>query len=351
MQEISYTLSRGETRIVVGRGSNNLLGKLPDDSIVVYPDSVSGITEDLFGKSKKILHKIRDGEEGKSIDSVLEIVEEMRGNRFKRSSTLISIGGGSTSDAAGMAASLYMRGINYVSVPTTLLSMVDASLGGKNAVNYHGVKNLLGSFFNPSLTIIDTSFISDMPESVLTDGLGEIAKYALILDSGLYEVLINDTVSKLFSDEHALETTIIRCVKDKMDIVAEDEFDLLGKRVVLNFGHTIGHALEGASDFSISHGKAVAMGMIMEIDMGIRLGLVSKGMMNHAAELLQHLGLPYNIDEEFMRSASDRMVTLLLSDKKASGNSISIPFPESAGRAKVSEVELKYISDYLEQFT
>lgn len=350
MQEISYNLSRGPARIIVGKGSTKSLKELPKDILVVHPAAVSGIVDGVFIGRDVDRHIIKDGEAGKTLESVMEIVEKMHGLGFKRKSTIVSVGGGSTSDAVGMAASMYMRGINLVSVPTTLLSMIDASIGGKNAINFHGVKNLLGSFYSPSLTVIDTSFLGGAPKELITDGLGEMAKYALILDTELFHELRNVNMDDLFNDASTLDATVIRCVQDKMDIVAADEFDHLGERAILNFGHTMGHAIEGATEYGIGHGTAVAMGILLEIDLGIRFDFVKDELLNKASKLLSHMGLPHEIDRRYIAKISGKMAKLILSDKKAAKSSVRMPMLESIGKGKLCDVEMKYISEYLESF-
>lgn len=350
MEEISYTLSRGTARIVVGKGAVETLRNLPEDALVVFPETVSGIVDNIFGSRNVKRHVIQDGEGGKTLESVIEIVDRMDALGFKRNSTVVSIGGGSTSDAVGMAASLYMRGINFISVPTTILSMIDASIGGKNAINFHGVKNLLGSFYSPSLTVVDTSFLDKVPESLMTDGLGEMAKYALILDAELFEELNTVSVENLLGNQSRLDSIVMKCIRDKMDVVAADEFDMLGGRAVLNFGHTMGHAIESSTDYGVRHGTAVAIGMLLETELGVRLGLVDHDLLETTSGLLKHMGLPHDIDRRFIAGISGKMAHLILSDKKATKTSVRMPMMESVGRGKLCDVEMKYISEYLENF-
>lgn len=351
MHELSYSLSRGITEITIGKTVKEYIEVLADKSLIVYPHSISEIIEPIVHEFSFPTYKLDDGEEGKSLDSVIGIIRAMKEAGFKRSSTIVSVGGGSVSDAVGMAASMYMRGVNYVSIPTTLLSMVDASLGGKNAVNLDGVKNLLGSFFSPSRIGIDTSLVGGMPQGLITDGMGEIAKYALILDSELYQLLSSEPLDHIFGDVASLETLVEKCIRDKMEIVEKDEFDLLGKRIVLNFGHTIGHAIESATDFSMGHGTAVANGMLLEMDMGVEMGLIDRSLLHSAGKLLERLNLPHKIDSSFISGIKERMADVISSDKKATGTSVKIPLPEETGVPRVFEVRLQEVNDYLDRLS
>lgn len=349
MKELIYRLSRGRTRILVGKDAAGGLGSLPPDTMVVFPESVRGIVEKLDGNRNHVFHPVPDGEKGKTLDTVTGIMDSLSEHGFRRSSTLAAVGGGSTSDTAGMAASLYMRGLDFVSVPTTLLSMTDASMGGKTAINYNGVKNLVGSFYSPSTILMDTGLVPSMPDSLIREGLGEIAKYAVIMDRGLHDFLIETTTGEIIGDSRKLEHLLGRCADDKMGVVSLDEFDTSGKRVILNFGHTMGHAIEAASHFKVSHGVAVAHGMLMELDLGIELGLVERRILKPVQDLLGHLGLPDALDPVMMGKLGKSMSSLVNSDKKTHGTSISIPLPDDIGVPHVHELELDEISGYLDR--
>lgn len=349
MQKISCKLSRNTVSITVYGGALETLRDLPDDSLMVFPEVLSGMVQAMFPEREANFFQVPDGEEGKSFETVMKIVDGLARRKFRRTSTVVSIGGGTVSDVSGLAASLYMRGINYISVPTTLLAMVDAAIGGKNAVNYNGVKNLLGSFYSPSRVIVDTSLVRDMPESLVKDGLGEIAKYAVIMDSILYDMLMGNRIEDIFQDSDKLEWLVSMCIKDKLSLVEEDEFDMLGRRVILNYGHTLGHALEGACGFSIGHGIAVAHGMLMETDMAIEAGMLDEDFREKVALILRSLGLPHTIDRDLMVKYGKDMQVLVGSDKKAGRSGVQLPVPERIGKAKVNEVDLKYIRDYLER--
>lgn len=344
MQRFSYRLSRGVTEIILGTGAISSLGEL-EDALVLFPESLEDLVKSHIHGSAEYIG-ISDGEESKTMETVIQVLDKLMVGNFKRNSMLISFGGGTVSDVAGFAASIYLRGIRYISVPTTLLSMVDASMGGKNGVNFKGVKNVLGTFYSPSEIIIDTSLVREMPKFLIEDGIGEIAKYAAILDIELQEFLMNNSVNEILEDEEKTQYLLTRCVKDKMDLVEQDEFDQKGIRAVLNYGHTIGHAIEALSGFSISHGRAVIGGMLMETDYAVSKGLVTPDVRKRIGELVTHLGFSVK-REDYLPGPPEELMQYILSDKKSTRHTLKLPIPEKPGIPKVCEVELSSISDYL----
>ncbi len=344
MLKLTYRLSRGTTRITLGNGAISSLKGL-EDSLVVCPRSLRNMASSRLHGSFEII-EIPEGEESKALDTVVTILDKLVDGGFKRTSRLISFGGGTASDVAGLAASLYLRGISYTSIPTTLLAMVDAALGGKNGVNYRGVKNMLGTFYSPSEIIVDTSLVGEMPHNLVEDGIGEIAKYATIMDGELYGFLMANQMDSILDDAEKTEYLISRCVSDKMDLVSQDEFDLEGKRVILNFGHTFGHALEGVSEFSIGHGHAVLGGMLLETDYAAGNGLMNLETKEGLHALIRHLGFSTR-EEDYLPGLRTELLKYITSDKKSTRHSIRLPLPEEIGIPKVCEVELSSISDYL----
>ena len=346
MLNLSYRLSRGTTEIILGEGAIASIGKL-EDSLVVYPHSLRQLVESGLNGNFESL-EINDGEDSKSLDTVLKILDRLMEGRFKRSSSLVSVGGGTVSDVAGLAASLYLRGIPYTSVPTTLLSMVDASLGGKTGVNFRGLKNVLGTFYCASRIVVDTSLIRIMPHNLVEDGIGEIAKYAAIMDSELYGFLMDNTMDGVLKDQMKTEYLLSKCIRDKMELVSQDEFDQDGKRIVLNFGHTFGHAIEAASDFSVGHGHAVLGGMLLEVDLAVKMGLAGKEVQEGLHTLIRHLGFSVQ-EKDYLAGDRAQLSEFVASDKKSTRHTIKLPIPQSIGIPKVCEVEFSSISDYLER--
>ena len=263
-----------------------------------------------------IRHVIPHGESSKTIGNVMEFVNLMADNHFTRSDAVVALGGGVPGDMAGFAAAVFLRGIRYIQIPTTLLAAVDSSVGGKTAVDIAAGKNLVGAFHQPSLVICDTATLETLPPSVMRDGFAEVVKYGVILDKELFEEVSEPPVKDIVH-------VIAGCVSIKRDVVAEDEFDN-GRRQLLNFGHTVGHAIELLSDFRISHGEAVAKGMVRAAMMGSVMGL--EDCTGAIESVLKNYGFdtdcPYGAEELYYAA---------LSDKKRKGDSITVVLPRGIG--------------------
>ncbi len=244
-------------------------------------------------------HIIKDGEIYKSLDTSSQIYDVLLKNDFHRNDLIIAFGGGVIGDLVGYVASTYHRGLNLLQYPTTVIGQVDSSIGGKVAVNYEGLKNMVGTFYHPHMIIIDPSLLGSLEGKEVLNGLGEIIKYGIVFDHRILNML--DRMLK--DDENTLSITshrqfdhiIYRCAKIKTDVVAKDEFDN-GYRNLLNFGHTVGHALEKVSKLKeISHGQAVSLGMLVALDISIQLGFASPGIRETVSDLYKKVGLPVHI--------------------------------------------------------
>jgi 3-dehydroquinate synthase len=292
---------------------------------------------------------LRGGEESKNIESVLRIIGELYSKGFDRSDYLIALGGGSLSDTAGLAAALYLRGLNLVNVPTTLLAMVDAAIGGKVAVNMGNMKNVIGVFYQPSLVIIDLEFLSTLPKEEFVNGLAEVVKYAFTLDSELYSYLKNNTISILSMNEHVLEEIIAMSVKNKLTIVKKDPYDTKGVRVVLNYGHTVGHAIETLSHLRVSHGRAVAVGMIYEAIAGVELGYTKPHVVDKLVELLKAFGLPTSLKEVGLGSgiSTELFKAIISRDKKVRRGKILLPVVIDVGSWRAAEIPVEEFVEVL----
>ena len=282
-------------------------------------------------------HMLPDGERAKELETVLELLSLMHRMNYSRGDMVVVLGGGAASDSAGMAAALYKRGIPYVNIPTTLLSMVDAAIGGKVAVNYGGVKNMLGAFYQPSAVIEDLATLSTLPWEELLSGLGEIVKYAYTLNERLYQ-LLHSHGSKVVRDSRLLRETVAESVGSKARIVEMDEREEYGVREILNFGHTFGHALEALT--GIRHGIAVAWGCVVEAWAGARLGYTPEKLAAELEALVAALGFPRPDLPSF-----NELEALMRRDKKVRGERIRGVFTLAPGRGAVVEVMLH---DYLE---
>ena len=238
-------------------------------------------------------------------------------------------------DLTGFAASTYLRGIGFIQIPTTLLAMVDSSVGGKTAIDLPAGKNLAGTFYQPWLVLCDPDCLDSLPDEVFRDGCAEVIKYAVLGNAPFFEEL-NRTPPRTHL-EHIIET----CVRMKRDIVAQDEFDR-GQRQLLNLGHTFGHGIEACSGFAVSHGSAVAIGMAMIVRSAAQLGLCTAGTRDAVLALLRQYGLPVDCAYPV-----EQMLGTILHDKKASGGSINLIVPTAIGSCEIRKTPASEISDWL----
>jgi len=240
-----------------------------------------------------LLHSVPPGERSKSRSQLWSLLDIMADFKMTRDSTVLALGGGVVGDLAGLAAALYMRGVNLVQVPTSLLAQVDSSVGGKVAVDHPRAKNLIGAFYQPRLVLIDPLCLRTLPRRELRCGLAEVVKYAAIADETLFSHLETNAEKLLRLDSALLRQIIKQCCQIKAQVVLEDERETLGRREVLNFGHTFAHAVEAALNYSgIKHGEAVSLGMIAASRLSAELGLVSDDVPPRLSALLSRLGLP-----------------------------------------------------------
>ena len=269
------------------------------------------------------------GEASKNGVTYLELLNFLAENKLTRSDLIVALGGGVVGDLAGFAAASYLRGIRFIQVPTTLLAAVDSSVGGKTAIDLPAGKNLAGAFCQPSLVLCDLNTLNTLPEDVFRDGCAEVIKYGILYDPALFSHLEEKGVS------FDREAVITRCVELKRDVVAEDEFDT-GQRMKLNLGHTIGHGVEAKSQFSISHGKAVAIGT----------AIVSRA--SHCKDcdriisVLTKFGLPTGTSY----SAQD-LYEYTLSDKKRSGSTVNLIIPRAIGQCDIVPTSIEQLLTFI----
>jgi 3-dehydroquinate synthase len=231
------------------------------------------------------------GEDAKTLDVYRVLVHQLATQEAHRDDIIVALGGGATGDLAGFVASTYMRGMPFLQVPTTLTAQVDAAIGGKTAINLPEGKNLVGTFSQPEAVLADVDALTTLPDRDYRSGLAEVAKYALTLDGELLERLENDPAPVLARDVAALEELVARCVRAKAATVAQDERDT-GVRLVLNYGHTLGHALERLDAFAgRTHGEAIAIGMVFSARLAEHRGLAERGLASRTIRLLASLGL------------------------------------------------------------
>jgi len=280
-----------------------------------------GITAELFSFEK--------GEKSKHLSTVEKLAEAMIEKKFDRQDAIIALGGGIPGDIAGFLASIYMRGIPFIQIPTTLLAMVDSSVGGKTGVDLNSGKNLLGTFTQPKAVFIDISYLKTLAQKQVRSGLAEIIKYGVIRDKKLFEYLEKNIEDILELEETTINKIIKRSVEIKADIVEADEKES-GERMILNYGHTYGHALEKTSNYSLLHGFAISIGMVLINKIAVEKGLMKKEESERIRKLLKSVDLPTTT----MKKPTLKDIS---NDKKKQGNNIKLIIPTTIGKVIIHE--------------
>lgn len=274
-------------------------------------------------------HIFPAGEEYKTIDTVINMVQDMADEQLSRTDCVFALGGGVTGDMAGFASAMYMRGIDFVQISTSLLSDIDSSVGGKTGCDLENGKNLVGAFHQPKCVIIDTNTLDTLSEHFISDGMGEMIKYGVIKSESLFDKLITNTFSDI-KDE-----AIFECVDIKREIVENDQFEH-GERKLLNFGHTLGHAIEKHYNFTTySHGQAITIGMVIMAKAAENNGLCEKGVADKIVALAKKYNLPYECDADI-----NELLKIAVNDKKRRGEYIDIVLPKCIGTAFVHTVKI-----------
>ncbi len=275
------------------------------------------------------------GESSKSFENFQNILNFLADNRFHRNDCLLALGGGVVGDLTGFCAACYLRGIDYIQAPTTVLAAVDSSVGGKTAIDLPAGKNLAGAFWQPASVICDTDVLSSLPRAVFRQGCSEVIKYGILYDELLFSQLENQGLS------FDREAVIARCVELKASAVQADELDL-GARRMLNLGHTFGHAIEKESCYHLSHGEAVSIGMAIAARAAAHLGYCERDTCRRIINLLLQFELPVSTGfspESLYRHA--------LGDKKANGSTVSIIVPQAIGRCEIVSMDASQLLDFI----
>jgi 3-dehydroquinate synthase len=284
------------------------------------------------------------GEESKNLATVAELSSKLARLGFDRKDGLLALGGGVTGDITGFVAACYMRSIPFAQVPTTLLAQVDSSVGGKTGVDIPEGKNLVGAFYQPKAVYIDSQFLQQLPQSELLNGLAEVIKYGVIYDRDFFQFLETSHKDILALDLQFLENVILRCCRIKAAIVEADEKESDFRRI-LNFGHTIGHAVEATSEYKLAHGSAVAMGMVAVSEIAVLKGILDPREKERIENLINDFGLPVTIPQEYDRA---RIQEYLLADKKTIGGKVFFVLPTKIGKVIITdEVEAEMITKVL----
>ncbi len=321
------------------------------------PQKIAIITDsnvvDLYGEDVKQqlqnvgfaadLFVVPAGEESKSLIQATQLYDQLAEAGYTRSDGIIALGGGVIGDLTGFVASTYMRGLHFLQIPTTLLAQVDSSIGGKTAVNTQNAKNLVGTFSQPEGVLIDSETLKTLDDRRLREGIAEVVKAGAIADSILWDLL------ETMEDEHALlaraEEVIPLALHVKKVVVEEDEFDH-GSRLLLNFGHTIGHGIENTAGYGVvSHGEAVAIGMMLMCRQAEHSKLSPSGITEKMEKMLQRFHLPTDYPE--LEAKKEAIYQAITHDKKARGKQLKIILLEQIGEAKIVSIPIENIRDYI----
>lgn len=273
------------------------------------------------------------GEASKNLHLFAELCSTLARKGYDRKDGIIALGGGVTGDLAGFVAACYLRGIAFVQVPTTLLAQVDSSVGGKTGVDIAEGKNLVGAFYQPRAVYIDTAVLQTLADEEFGGGMAEVIKYGVIRDKSFFQYLRNEREGIIALDKKSIQYIIETCCRIKAEVVAEDEKESDVRRI-LNFGHTIGHAVEAVSNFTIIHGRAVAIGMVAASRIAVRKKLLARHECDEIIEILQEYDLPTEIPHEFDRNLIRKY---LLTDKKSVAGKIAYILPRSIGEVIITD--------------
>jgi len=288
--------------------------------------------------------ELPEGEQQKSLDAAGRVYEELTNLKAERNTPILALGGGVIGDLAGFVAATYLRGVPLVQMPTTLLAQVDSSIGGKVAVNHGRLKNRIGAFYQPRMVISDVAALKSLSPGETSDGLAEVIKYGIILDAPLFSYVEKKLDKIKALDQVSLEHVVYRCARIKAQVVAQDETDAF-LRNILNYGHTVGHALETASGFALRHGEAVAIGMVAAGRISQRMGAFTEEESQRIEHLLARAGLPTRLPPYPVQ----QLMEIMQHDKKMRRGKLIFILPRAIGDAFISEdVKPEMVAEALE---
>jgi 3-dehydroquinate synthase len=341
---IEYGLFSKLPAILKEKYSGKKLAVVSDST--VFPLYGESLVRDLRYHGLEVVPIIFEaGEEQKNLATLTNIYSRLADNSFTRSDAVIALGGGVTGDMAGLAAATFLRGMGFVQVPTTLLSMVDSSIGGKVAVDLPQGKNLVGTFYQPDAVFTDPLLLDTLPDRQFSDGMAELLKHGYIRDAALYESLTGFCEYPRKALAGKLDRIICRSCQIKRDIVEEDERDN-AIRQLLNFGHTIGHAIERIQNFSgYSHGEAISIGMVAITRLTEKMGLTRKGEAERLIQSLSQFNLPTKMPD---LNISDLLAAIRL-DKKTRSGKITLAYIKEIGQGKLVVLDLKELEEMLRE--
>ena len=357
MKTVKVELKKRSYNIIIGSGIYVILGRqikglrLGTDAFII----TNSLIKNKFGKVLENALKgsgiscrfktIPDTEKSKSVETAAAVIKELAAFDKGRKVFIVAFGGGVVGDLSGFVASIYKRGIPYIQIPTTLLAQVDSAIGGKTALDLSTGKNLVGAFYQPRLVFSDVKLLLTLSQRQLKAGLAEVIKYGIIKDKELFSFLEENHKDILKKKQALLEFIVTRCSKIKADIVSKDEREEKGLRTILNFGHTVGHAIETAAKFvSYNHGEAVAIGMVVAGDISVSLGLTDKMTSSRIEKTITKIGLPVKIN----KIKSETIINAHYADKKFIGKRNRFVLITGIGKARIVEnIPLQVIKEAL----
>ena len=329
--DIDYKSDNKLKDFLRGRSESKFLIITDENVFSLYEERIKNIMKGL----EYFIFKITPGEESKSIENFVEINKFLVENNFNRGDAIIAFGGGVVGDLGGYVAASYLRGIDFLAVPTTLLSMIDSSVGGKNGINFMNLKNQVGSFYFPIYVHIDYSFLETLDERNINNGLAEIFKYSVLKDRELFDYLKT-------ADDLDYEMIIYKSLNIKLDFVRDDERDR-GKRQKLNLGHTIGHGIESLSNYQLNHGESIGIGTIYMARAAYKLGFAEDDFYKDIIEAFKNHNLPISYDFD-----TDEILEVLKHDKKIKNNRINIIIPTKIGEVMSKKIDFDELREIIE---
>ena len=347
MSKVIRVSASGSYDVIIDKGIIDSAGEIckklvePCKAVIVTDSNVAPLYLQRVEQSFKVQgfevlsFVFESGEQSKNIGTLSALLEFAAENRVNSKDIFVALGGGVTGDLTGFAAAVYLRGIKFVQIPTTLLAMVDSSVGGKTAVDLKAGKNLAGAFYQPSVVICDYSTLDTLKKETFAEGMAEVIKYGVIFDKELFDAVKTGEVKN--KNDYIIE----RCVELKRDVVEIDERDK-GERQLLNFGHTIGHAVEKCSNFEVSHGNAVAIGMMIAAKASFKLGFSKEDCAPEIEKALINNYLPTKTDFN-----AQELFDCALNDKKRRGNTINLIVPEKIGRCIRKEQNTQQVLEFI----
>jgi len=357
MHTVNIDLGNRSYPIMIGDGlldDPTLLNQfVQGKAMVVTNDTIAPLYLDkvmaALGNTPKSSVVLPDGEEFKNLEVLNTIFEGLLSDGFDRGCTIIALGGGVIGDMAGFAAASYQRGVNFIQIPTTLLAQVDSSVGGKTAVNHALGKNMIGAFHQPVAVLADMTSLGTLDDRQFKAGLAEVIKYGFIIDAEFFAWLEKSVPQLLARDAEAIAYAVKRSCEIKADVVAEDEQER-GRRALLNFGHTFGHAIEAAMGYGRwLHGEAISAGMVMGLDMSVRSGLIDQNQLDRGKALLAQAGLPVTAPDEM---DTQTFLSYMYRDKKVSDGNLRLILLNGIGEAIVSaDFSEQKLHETLDHFT